>query len=480
MGYIKNVYREILNRMDYMNYVPNGWDEFIEKHKENHNLLIKSNGKCVCTNCKHIFSTTKKVNEKVKCPNCKHTYLIKRNNLKNYSFYDDLSYVEKVDDKLILRVFELRSDYNNINKDYSIRDSIVEYARIVIGERDCVFINERVSRNTGPTVVYHFRDAGNWRKYTRYYKLVNALLVFPNNLKSILNNTPYQYSMLWELLKHTNYIDYDSLFYNARYSPSVELLTKMKLYNLALTPDFLKSGKSFESRFGLSKDLYPFMKKHNITKEELEILRIYKKPNIRIIRHLQRNYRIYQLENLCEYTSIDKLLEYERIKRKKIDLYLYIDYLENAKLLGFDLKSKKYLFPKDLRKSHDALVKKVQNCKNELLADAISRRYLELSKNIYKTKKYIIIPPKTTDDFISEASQQGNCVYTNYFEKHAYGKVDIYFMREIDNISKSLVTVEVRNGQVVQSKIKNNLNPNDDELRFLKIWEKQILRKKVA
>ena len=283
--------------------------------------------------------------------------------------------------------------------------------------------------------------------------------------------------MLWELLKHVRYVDFEKLFELAKYYPSMEFLTKLKLYNLALASNRINSTGNFEKRFGVSKELYPFMRKHNITFEQLEILRLYKKPNIRVLNQLLKNYSEYTLSNLCQYTTIDRLLQYEKLQDGKVDLYMYVDYLENARLLGFDLKNKKYLFPENLKKSHDKLVEQVRRYRNQVFTEAILRRYNELSKNIYKSEDFIIVPPKNEEDFISEASQQGNCVYTNYYEKHANGLSDIYFMRSVKNINKSLVTVGVRKNKVVQSRIKGNLNPNENELKFLQEWENKILQK---
>ena len=53
-------------------------------------------------------------------------------------------------------------------------------------------------------------------------------------------------------------------------------------------------------------------------------------------------------------------------------------------------------------------------------------------------------------------------------------------MRRVDSVNKSLVTVEVRNNRVVQSRIKGNDYPDKSELDFLKLWERKILNKEVA
>lgn len=41
MGYVKKAYRELLEQIDYMNYLPNKWNEFVSKQEEKQNLLIK-------------------------------------------------------------------------------------------------------------------------------------------------------------------------------------------------------------------------------------------------------------------------------------------------------------------------------------------------------------------------------------------------------------------------------------------------------
>lgn len=50
-------------------------------------------------------------------------------------------------------------------------------------------------------------------------------------------------------------------------------------------------------------------------------------------------------------------------------------------------------------------------------------------------------------------------------------------MRDIKKPKKSLVTVEVKNNKVIQSRIKCNNDPNQTQQAFLNEWEKNILRK---
>ena len=48
--------------------------------------------------------------------------------------------------------------------------------------------------------------------------------------------------------------------------------------------------------------------------------------------------------------------------------------------------------------------------------------------------------------------------------------------RDINQPKKSLVTIEVKNNKVVQSKIKNNAEPNKKQLAFINKWEQKVLK----
>ena len=69
MGYIKKAHREILQILDNIPSLPNGWDKFVDKQAIYHNLIIKSaKNKCFCTNCKTHFFSSKKSKPRSKMP----------------------------------------------------------------------------------------------------------------------------------------------------------------------------------------------------------------------------------------------------------------------------------------------------------------------------------------------------------------------------------------------------------------------------
>lgn len=474
MGYIKAKHRQLLDYIDMYGELPNKWDKLIKENEQYHNLIIKEKGICTCTNCNHKFVSSKKVNKTEKCPNCKHIFLIKSGKLTNYKFSDYFALLDKVDDTLVIRYFETLSTYNKVNDEYKINRSTVEFCRSFIGEDYATFLSNRVTNCNWNRYINHYEKQESWREYSRSYSAVHKAIVYPYNIKKVLKNTPYKYSMLWDLAKHSEYINIESLLEDSLEYPSIEMLIKFKLYNLALRGREFENNGSFQKIFGVSKDFYPFMKKYNITYTQLEILQLLKKKDIKAIRYLEK-FSTYDLQEISNYISIDKFISYAKLHHGKIDTSLYKDYLRLAIQSGYDIKNKKYAFPKDLKAEHDKLVEQFRLEHRKKVNMDICKRGEMLSKNIFKNKEFIIFPAMTLASLEDESKQQHNCVRT-YAEKYGEGICDIYFVRNIKKQNKSLVTVEVKDNKVVQSKIKYNKNPNKIQISFLNEWEQKVLK----
>ena len=238
MGYIKKAYREILYLLDNNSKLPKGWDKFVKKQEKYQNLIIKSSkNQCYCTNCNYDFISKKKVNEEVKCPNCHNKYLIKRSNLRYFEFKDYLSILDMVNGTFVIRYFELKTI---IDAKHKHKSSIVEFAREIPTNtfHRYVYVNDRASRCQGHIYIHHSNsscfDPKKWREYTRNYSIIDYSIVFPNNIKNLLKDTKLKYSCIWDIAKHSIYIDLLELLKEDDNTINmIERLTKMKLYNLA-------------------------------------------------------------------------------------------------------------------------------------------------------------------------------------------------------------------------------------------------------
>ena len=351
----------------------------------------------------------------------------------------------------------------------------VEYARKIVDDDYREIRNERVSIAMCGPFVYHWKEnEGNWRTYDgNWYETVAHGYLYPDNIKKVLKGTIYEKSRMWELVKkEKEYINLPDLLDAAKY-PSFETLVEMKLYNLAYAARYFYCKGSFKKIFGVDKTYYSFMKRHNITREQLKILQLYPTTDITKIRFLQK-YQ-YVIEEIKEYTSIDNFISYFRKKRLK-DAHLYRDYLGFVKKLGLDLKNKRYLFPDKLKTMHDLYEKQLKTMEQERIKKCIEKRVETLIKNVFKNKEFVIFPASSVEELVDESTQQNNCVRT-YAEKYADGDCDIYFMRKLETPTVSLVTVEVKNNKVVQKRIKNNGMTNKKQDKFLDTWQKKVLEK---
>lgn len=164
----------------------------------------------------------------------------------------------------------------------------------------------------------------------------------------------------------------------------------------------------------------------------------------------------------------------------------YIDYLVTYEALSPDYPSKilgeiddncnmlsqmsdKYdRYPRHFLTSHQITSRTYQRWKKEFNEELFAKRVntkMEVTIGDYK-----FIYPKTTKDIKDEAVQQSNCV-ASYIDKVIDGSCDIILMRKKNDVENSLVTVEVRNGKVVQARQRFNESVNESEQKALDKYE---------
>lgn len=92
-----------------------------------------------------------------------------------------------------------------------------------------------------------------------------------------------------------------------------------------------------------------------------------------------------------------------------------------------------------------------------------AKRY---KRYIYEDEKYSIIVPGSIDEFFEEAIQQSNCLW-KYIWKHIKTEDAILFMRRKDAPEKSLVTLEIKNGFLMQARQRFNRPVTEEQLKFI-------------
>lgn len=71
-----------------------------------------------------------------------------------------------------------------------------------------------------------------------------------------------------------------------------------------------------------------------------------------------------------------------------------------------------------------------------------------------------------------EADELKHCV-RSYIGQVANGKTLIVFCRDVKDVEKPLVTIEVRNGYITQAYGIHDTKPDDDVLDFIRKWSRK-------
>ena len=137
------------------------------------------------------------------------------------------------------------------------------------------------------------------------------------------------------------------------------------------------------------------------------------------------------------------------IQAQGIDLHDYVEYLAMAKSLGYDMKDKKHIFPRDFKATFKAIKDEGDKRKNKRISEQISRIAASMASSEGSFLGFRFAFPKSFMDFREQAETLGNCLISNeYYLRHAKGKCIIVFV--FDENDKRVGTAEISDGVVRQ------------------------------
>lgn len=76
----------------------------------------------------------------------------------------------------------------------------------------------------------------------------------------------------------------------------------------------------------------------------------------------------------------------------------------------------------------------------------------------FSYRDFEVIIPTTSEEFVIEGYNQGNCVARIYLPKVLRGETNVVFVRKKDALDTSYITCEVRNGEIHQFLLRHNRN----------------------
>ncbi len=441
-----------------------------------------------CQNCKCENMVIKRVKSQrfINCPNCHKTMKLKNIKFKKCCDRDYFQYVTKLsDENFILRTFRVERTTCYLDVKYHYFEMERLLFKLDFFNSNVYFHKYYREYNLEWTLGYYKNMA---------YTLPDILYVYNKNL-TMFNIGHLKYLPLSKLCLNTKIALYS--FFKSYYKfPQYEYLIKLKLYNLVsdfVSRDYL-SYRNYNAKennikkfLKLDKRYYDYLIKNKLDSQGLDNLYVLQKYNIKpskkdleFIESFTSVFASNDIFKIIKYTSLKNY--YFRILKDSNHLRDYKDYLENAKVLKYDLTNTKYLKPKDIKVAHDMAYMKVQSIKNKTLYDAVQSKCKKYQNLSYIGKIYSVIVPNCAEDIVKEGKDNHNCV-GSYLGRVKAGDSIICFVRHSESKDKSFYTLELdpKTLKVVQCRgYSNGTTPEETKVQnFVKKWRSEVVLKKM-
>ena len=168
----------------------------------------------------------------------------------------------------------------------------------------------------------------------------------------------------------------------------------------------------------------------------------------------------YSFGNFCSYV-IDGVIN-QGFSELSNFLTQLQDYLNMCEGQGI----KPILYSGYLSQTHDIASRNLKVQLNTNQEEVFVNRYKGFKNWEDKKSGYTLLAPKESKEVIQEGSDQSTCV-GSYLHKILNGECLILFLRKIENLKHSLVTVEYAHGAVIQARGQFNRDMTEEEKEIL-------------
>lgn len=295
-----------------------------------------------------------------------------------------------------------------------------------------------------------------------------------NNIGTILNRVP-KFSNFEQIFSAGIDSIVDSNFrYNIGDIPK-SLIKICKTHNIKLSNQFLEFYKQNPDAYFLAynlnyislddDDIYSILNCYNSTYGMYDGR--YRWNNYSRFIKLVNEYG-YSAKSLLMY--IDHLKTFEAMDGMEYTLRELEDYAKMMK----EISPKFDKYPKHFLTTHKIASRNYNRLKHEFDEKKFKAR---INTEMERTfDKFCFIYPKCIQDIKDESVQMSNCV-SSYVQKVIDGQCDILFLRYKDSPDKSLVTIEVCNGKIVQALQRYNHPLTAEQREIVDKWNKWYANK---
>ncbi len=182
----------------------------------------------------------------------------------------------------------------------------------------------------------------------------------------------------------------------------------------------------------------------------------------------------YDCKRLIKYLFED--LKWQGIKIASVSSARY-DYntrqiftlVEDYARMSFALKGNRNFdkYPRTLKTSHDIVAMNYNAMKDEKKVDIFKtvvsdKEYIKFKSWEDKKKLWVVVTPTVPNDLVDEGTQQHHCV-ASYVDNVIDRTSIILFFRKKEEPEESVLTVEIKNGEIYQVKGLMNRSPDANE-----------------
>lgn len=494
--------RKIIDRMASVSALPRGLKSWIHKSFMQayffYDYKRSQNVSGICSACGHeIQLSNVKQGRKAICPHCKHELTMKPRSRRGYCMTDreTCQVIQNVGNgELAIRIIKVYYTYAG------------DMPEIQIYENARQFIWWDTDEGIHSESYYYSCNSGiltDWRKGQRpvfsqwqyNFEADTCAHLYARNLPTELKDTPWQYCPISEFYSHFHEPMQALPFLKAYLGhPRLEHLVKTGFYRLVaditygygyLDRDCLDESQDRTHQIlrVVAEDV-SFLQGLDVDLSTLKMFQGYAgiKDRQRLLAWQLEHEIIRDIQQILRYMTVHKAIRYldrqygERYKDKQDLVSEYRDYLEICEKLDYDMKNSFVLYPNDLKKSHDKVVRHLKH-KDDA---RIKREFMAVYKDIagkldFEKDGMKIMYPSLPDDVIAEGHALHHCV-GSYLGRIAKRECIILFLRRCSDESEPFYTIELRENKAVQVRGMQNCDMTPEVEAFITAWERCVLR----
>lgn len=504
--------RVILDRMECVPPLPRDLKGFIHREVMPQYIFYDYQRRgpehAYCTACRHEVAITKvKHNTAGSCPRCKRKITFKSRGRCGRIFDRATAQVlqKATNGNLLLRIIKMYRAFNgsDIPSYYEAWENARQFITFSSDGRCSIVPYYHSSAERSDLTPWREGYRPTFSQWQESFAADLCGILYHRNLSDTLKDTPWVHSQLEAFAGAVSPLEVVPFLSAYMKQPKLEQLIKMKLYRLAASIvygngaslhsaiDF--GGKNMRAMLGIDRSYFSFLREVDPSGSELcvirELLRFKPRPTSEQIKWVLAHEvtDIKTLKELLGCMTLHKLRCYVDGQLASADaknwqyrhmtalLTDYRDYLDMCRQMQYDIRNTFVLYPRSLKEAHDRVAKELKDKHTAEQARVIADSFGKWQERYaYYDKELMVIPPHSAKDIVDEGAVLHHCV-GHYVERVAQNQCVILFVRRVSEPDKPLCTVEVRDGQVIQSRCFGNEKPSAQIRGFIEQWKKRVL-----